>query len=73
MQGEEFQIGNRVIISYVDDICQLSLKNLTDEEVKLMQFVSLTWHEFYCWFAKFNGFTVRKGNGVEEVGYCFIV
>ncbi|KAL5193535.1 hypothetical protein HKD37_20G055740 [Glycine soja] len=44
-----------------DDICQLSLKNLTDEEVKLMQFVSLTWHEFYCWFAKFNGFTVRKG------------
>ncbi|RZB42402.1 hypothetical protein D0Y65_053122 [Glycine soja] len=41
-----------------DDICQLSLKNLTDEEVKLMQFVSLTWHEFYCWFAKFNGFTM---------------
>jgi hypothetical protein len=55
------------IIDDVDDIVKIDMLNLYTDAVSKLQFGSLlVAYKFYCWFAKMNGFTVRKGQIIKN-------
>ncbi|KAK2369285.1 enoyl-[acyl-carrier-protein] reductase [NADH], chloroplastic [Trifolium repens] len=55
------------IIDDVDDIVKIDILNLDTDAVSKLQFGSLlVAYKFYCWFAKMNGFTVRKGQIIKN-------
>ncbi|MCI18280.1 protein FAR1-RELATED SEQUENCE 5, partial [Trifolium medium] len=55
------------IIDDADDIVKIDMFNLNNEDVSKLQFGSLeVAYKFYCWFAKMNGFAVRKGQVIKN-------
>ncbi|XP_058777601.1 protein FAR1-RELATED SEQUENCE 5-like [Vicia villosa] len=55
------------VVDEFDDIANMDMFNLQCDDVSKLQFGSLeiayTW---YCWFAKMNGFAVRKGQVIKK-------
>ncbi|XP_058786646.1 protein FAR1-RELATED SEQUENCE 5-like [Vicia villosa] len=55
------------VVDVFDDIANMDMFNLQCDDVSKLQFGSLeiayTW---YCWFAKMNGFAVRKGQVIKK-------
>jgi hypothetical protein len=62
--------GNEVdviIIKDMADIMKIDLQNFRVADVRKYEFVGLdVAYMFYCWFAKFSGFSVRKGQVVKN-------
>lgn len=55
------------LIDDVDDIVKMDMFNLKNEDVSKFQFLNLeVAYSFYCWFAKINGFAVRKGRVIKD-------
>jgi hypothetical protein len=55
------------VIDGVEDIVKMNMFNLQIEDVAKLQFGSLeVAYNFYCWFAKMNGFAVRKGQVIKN-------
>jgi hypothetical protein len=56
-----------IVIDSVDDIVKMDMHNLQNEDVSKLLFGSLeVAYNFYCWFAKMNGFAVRKGQVIKN-------
>jgi hypothetical protein len=55
------------VIEGVDDIVKMDMFYLQNEDVSKLQFESLdVAYNFYCWFAKMNDFSVRKGQVIKN-------
>ncbi|CAJ2653381.1 unnamed protein product [Trifolium pratense] len=56
-----------VIIDGEEDVVKIDMFNLHNEDVSKLRFGNLeVAYKFYCWFAKMNGFAVRKGQDVRN-------
>jgi len=65
--GSDLSIDESFVLYGVDDIVKMEMFNLQNEDVAKLQFRSLqVAYNFYCCFAKMNGFAIRKGQVIKN-------
>lgn len=68
LDSEDFsELEDVISINGMIDILNIDMKNITFDVVLRYDFVDLqVAYQFYCWYARLNGFSVRKGQVVRN-------